>query len=173
MSAGHHYQVVISASHALADRDPERILDRVRRDLEGVWPAAAGAAAAAPSGDYAAGGRVLALRRARPAPPAASNAGAEPLSGRRLDGDGLAGHDGGRGPQRPAGGRGVAPVAGASGAAVGAGPAARSAGTVVVRRRRTLIVGQAFLPANWQARMPAPLINSCPGQLIDRQDDAL
>ena len=37
-----HYQVVISASHALADRDPDRILDCVRRDLEAVWPAARG-----------------------------------------------------------------------------------------------------------------------------------
>ena len=40
--AGRHYQVVISASHALADCDPERILDCVRRDLEVVWPAARG-----------------------------------------------------------------------------------------------------------------------------------
>jgi len=37
-AAGHHYQVVVSASHALADRDPDRILDRVRGDLEAVWP---------------------------------------------------------------------------------------------------------------------------------------
>ncbi len=35
---GHHYQVVISASHTLADRDPQRLLDRVRGDLEAVWP---------------------------------------------------------------------------------------------------------------------------------------
>ena len=42
--SGHHYQVVISASHALAD-DIRRaggagILDEVRSDLQAVWPAA-------------------------------------------------------------------------------------------------------------------------------------
>jgi squalene-associated FAD-dependent desaturase len=41
-TAGRHYQVVISASHTLADRDPERIFQCARGDLEAVWPAARG-----------------------------------------------------------------------------------------------------------------------------------
>ena len=35
---GHHYQVVISASHELSDRDRDDVLREVRDDLESAWP---------------------------------------------------------------------------------------------------------------------------------------
>ena len=36
--AGHYYQVVISASHALAGRDRDRIAAEVRDELSAIWP---------------------------------------------------------------------------------------------------------------------------------------